>query len=91
MEKFQKNLVVWKLSARARNGKQKIQVSEELSSVETRFRISMSLRGFHWFQKNLVVWKLPEMPQRLSGEEYVSEELSSVETPIEITFWITVL
>jgi len=56
-----------------------LSVSEELSSVETHFDISLSLLLYQ-FQKNLVVWKHP-IPEHLSIYPLiVSEELSSVET-----------
>ena len=56
-----------------------IEVSEELSSVETELVETVDAKKIR-FQKNLVVWKLKLSVRRANWHGGVSEELSSVET-----------
>ena len=77
-EKFQKNLVVWKLFSII-SLDIIFCVSEELSSVETFPIMQFSLISIS-FQKNLVVWKHFASHTIFFGSHWVSEELSSVET-----------
>ena len=63
---FQKNLIVWKLRICSQSIGLRLNVSEELNSVETRAGCVQTGHS-ETFQKNLIVWKRYSI---ITKEEY---------------------